>query len=238
MLRLSRQDIEGLSRQALLGYLKRTPEHMDSVDPVDFAEKMCDLHFEFADMSAVSNMIGITSYGTINVNLHSATAQVQVFKMDGKTAYIDQKLLEDGHQGRLNFTMMHEAAHQLLAIMFPSEYNFKKQPFICRMANERCSYPITNWAEWQTNALASCLLLPRELVQRQMEQQGLGSKIRLLNKVFAPKEYGRFSSMADSLGVSKTALSIRLGQLGMIERNDFRDPYALVNVYADDWDVV
>ena len=42
--------------------------------------------------------------------------------------------------------------------------------------------------------------------------------------------------MAELLGVSKTALSIRLSQLGLVGRNDFYDPYALVNVYKDEDD--
>ena len=69
-----------------------------------------------------------------------------------------------------------------------------------------------------------------------MADLGLGEEIRLLNRVFAPKEYELFSQMAELLGVSKTALSIRLSQLGLGGRNDFYDPYALVNVYKDEDD--
>lgn len=237
MLMLSRRNLESLSRRALHTYLQQKTERLECIDPVDFAEKMCGLRFEFAEMPASTRMIGLTSFGTIDIKIHSATEPVQVFKLDGKTAYIDQRLAANSQTGRLNFTMMHEAAHQLLALFFPQEYNFEKHPVICRLAEERCSRPITNWVEWQTNVLASCLLLPKELVRKQMSLQGFGERIRLLNRVFAPKDYERFSEMADQLGVSKTALVIRLTQLNMIERNDFHDPYALVNVYADEGEV-
>ena len=40
--------------------------------------------------------------------------------------------------------------------------------------------------------------------------------------------------MAEYMGVSKTALSIRLTQLGKITRNDFMDPYALVRIEMDE----
>ena len=66
-----------------------------------------------------------------------------------------------------------------------------------------------------------------------MERHGLGERIRLLNRVFAPREYECFVNMADALGVSKTALAIRLDQLGLIDRNDFHNPYALVDIFAD-----
>ena len=76
----------------------------------------------------------------------------------------------------------------------------------------------------------------RELIDRYMDELGLGRQIKLLNKVFAPKEYALFSEMAKRLGVSKTALSIRLDNLGMIGRNDFSNPYAPFHIYADDFD--
>ena len=84
--------------------------------------------------------------------------------------------------------------------------------------------------------LTAYLLLPRELIDRYMDELGLGRQIKLLNKVFAPKEYALFSEMAKRLGVSKTALSIRLDNLGMIGRNDFSDSYAPIHIYADDFD--
>ena len=76
----------------------------------------------------------------------------------------------------------------------------------------------------------------RELIDRYMDELGLGRQIKLLNKVFAHKEYALFSEMAKRLGVSKTALSIRLDNLGMIGRNDFSDPYAPIHIDADDFD--
>ena len=77
---------------------------------------------------------------------------------------------------------------------------------------------------------------PRELIDRYMDELGLGRQIKLLNKVFAPKECALFSEMAKRLGVSKTALSIRLDNLGMIGRNDFSNPYAPIHIDADDFD--
>ena len=112
-------------------------------------------------------------------------------------------------------------------LMIRSEYS---------LLYESCTYPITDWVEWQTNVLTAYLLLPRELIDRYMDELGLGRQIKLLNKVFAPKEYALFSEMAKRLGVSKTALSIRLDNLGMIGRNDFSNPYAPIHIYRSNFD--
>ncbi len=237
---LSRRDLEKISRKFLLPYLRLYDSPLECIDPTDFAEKMCGIRFEFTDTTDIRftrPLLGITSPGKVEVNFHNKDHSVHAIQLDGKTAFIDQKLAEEGNTGRLNFTKMHEVAHQLLIFMYPEEYDFKRQPVLCRFADERCSRPITDWPEWQTNVLASCLLLPRELVLKQMQQFGLGDKIRMLNRVFAAREYEQFSQMADALGVSKTALSIRMVQLGLIGRNDFYDPYALVNVYKEDGEV-
>ena len=58
--------------------------------------------------------------------------------------------------------------------------------------------------------------------------------MEMLNRVFARSEYQRFTEMAHSLGVSKTALAIRLRELHLIGRDYFTNPYDLVNVYVDD----
>ena len=172
----------------------------------------------------------------LTISVPHGNGSVQEFHLNGNIAYVDQNLANAGSVGRLNFTLVHEAAHQILGMLYPEEYNPSAQPFICRLADERCTYPITDWVEWQTNVLTAYLLLPRELIDRYMDELGLGRQIKLLNKIFAPKEYALFSEMAKRLGVSKTALSIRLDNLGMIGRNDFSDPYAPIHIDADDFD--
>lgn len=236
---LSRKDIERISRKVLSRYLKLSGHGMDRIDPIDFSEKMCGLHFAFADISVTGSILGLTSYSNadLTISIPSGIGAVQEFHLDGNVAYIDQSLTCEGAVGRLNFTLVHEAAHQILGMLYPEEYNPHAQPFICRFAEERCPHPITDWTEWQTNVLAACLLMPRELIYRHMEELGLGKQIKLLNRVFAPKVYDLFSEMSQRLGVSKTALAIRLDSLGLIQRNQFYDPYAFVNIYADDFGI-
>ena len=67
-----------------------------------------------------------------------------------------------------------------------------------------------------------------------MQEFDLGSRIALLNRIYDPRGYQRFSDMADSLGVSKTALCIRLQKLMLLDEAYLCDPYALFDLVPDD----
>lgn len=233
MLQLSRQDIEFISRRLLSEYLKKQITRIDKIDPVDFAEKMCGLRFAFADISVTGAVLGFTASMDVKVTISRRDGTQDDFVLDGKTAYIDRSLAAEGQTGRLNFTMMHEASHLLYARLFPSEYNGWQRRCVCRLADECTRYPVHDWEEWQANVLTSYLLLPRELVFRHLENVGLPQGIKWLNRVYAPKDYHRFSEAARRLGVSKTALAIRLSQIGLIEKNEFFDPYSTILVFPD-----
>lgn len=59
---------------------------------------------------------------------------------------------------------------------------------------------------------------------------GLGEKIEYLNKIYRPKEYERFSALADFLGCSKKALAIRMKQLGLIKKEYLDNPFDMIIV--------
>lgn len=116
MLWLSRKDIEHISRRLLRDYLRKVPQKIDHIDPADFAEKMCDLQFTFADISEAHDAIGLTATSGVIITIPQRDGTRLDYELDGKTAFIDQSLVAENQIGRLNFTMMHEAAHQLFWI--------------------------------------------------------------------------------------------------------------------------
>ena len=115
---LSRKDLERISRRVLFRYLTLSDRKMDRIDPVDFAEKICGLHFAFADMSVTGSILGLTSYSDVDltISVPRGNGSVQEFHLNGNIAYVDQNLANAGSVGRLNFTLVHEAAHQILGI--------------------------------------------------------------------------------------------------------------------------
>ena len=233
MLWLSRKDIEDISRRLLRDYLKKVPQKVDHIDPADFAEKMCGLQFTFADISEAHDAIGLTATSGVIITIPQRDGTRLDYELGGKTAFIDQSLVAENQIGRLNFTMMHEAAHQLFWMLYPEEYEVQTPRCVFRMADEHMQYPVLDWEEWQTNVLTSFLLLPKELVYRHMADLGLKDGIGVLNRIYARKDYDRFSEAAKRLGVSKTALAIRSSQLGLVGRNDLYDPYALVDIFPE-----
>ena len=66
---LSRKDLERISRRVLFRYLTLSDRKMDRIDPVDFAEKICGLHFAFADMSITGSILGLTSYSDVDLTI-------------------------------------------------------------------------------------------------------------------------------------------------------------------------
>lgn len=216
MLWLSRKDIEHISRRLLRDYLKKVPQKVDHIDPADFAEKMCGLQFTFADISEAHDAIGLTATSGVIITIPQRDGTRLDYELDGKTAFIDQSLVAENQIGRLNFTMMHEAAHQLFWMLYPEEYEAQTPRCVFRMTDEHTQYPVLDWEEWQTNVLTSFLLLPKELVYRHMANVGLKDGISVLNRIYARKDYECFSEAAKRLGVSKTALAIRSSQLGLL----------------------
>ena len=132
---------------------------------------------------------------------------------------------------------MHETCHQIFRMLFPAEYMLPAQcRKVCCCTSSMYGYQIKqiNWEEWRVNTLTAAILMPKELLIGQMHAAGLGEKLRLLNKIFAPKDYEKFAAVAEGMGVSKSALAIRMKQLHLLDRDDLKDPYALVRVVCNE----
>ena len=128
--------------------------------------------------------------------------------VDGKTILIESELMKEGANiGRRNYTVSHESCHHILKMLFPHDYGAqaKARSVHCYYRSSRGN---TDWEEWQVETLAAMILLPPECVIRSMERFGLGTQMRLLNRVFTPADYKKFEAMASFMGASKTALSI------------------------------
>lgn len=143
MLWLSRKDIEHISRRLLRDYLKKVPQKVDHIDPADFAEKMCGLQFTFADISEAHDAIGLTATSGVIITIPQRDGTRLDYELDGKTAFIDQSLVAENQIGRLNFTMMHEAAHQLFWMLYPEEYEAQTPRCVFRMTDEHAAQVMT-----------------------------------------------------------------------------------------------
>jgi Zn-dependent peptidase ImmA (M78 family) len=177
----------------------------------DIIERHLEVHIGFVDFYAalgVSGVLGATY-------------------VEKRRIYVNKALLDDGFEGRLNFTFAHEAGHWVLHRHLVADCDDPELPrtqFLCRKKDAK--KPI----EWQADYFAACLLMPQTSVQDAFEAAFGPDPLRLINvqsKLSGPcynepsvcnwpwiaaavREAGRFTN------VSKQALIIRLQELGLV----------------------
>jgi len=233
--RLSRNDIERISERVYAAY-RKLPEIANQkilrISP-ELMLKLVGLKIEHCRLSVSGNIAGVTCSSGNLVRIYDCEDEQIYFCLDGNTILVDKELRDDESQrGRYNFTVMHELSHLVLDKLFPGEYKD-----VAYRVHHDCQLewknPITDWSEWQANTLASALLMPKDLIHQGMYYCGLEGRIQILNRKYRAKEYAGFSNLADFLGVSKTALAIRMKYLGLIGEDHLRYPDVLLEVVKD-----
>lgn len=121
--------------------------------------------------------------------------------------------------GRKNFTIAHEIAHQIINRRYPEMYSAQNRVFCDYRRSVKPKKKIVDWYEWQADALAAALLLPLDALKDSMFMFGLGEKMRMLSRKYSDTRYKYFCDMADYLQVSRSALSYRMEQLGLLDNN-------------------
>lgn len=236
MKHLSRKDIEGIALRIVEAY-RKLPEisgqNFYRVDPVILCESLLELSVDYMHLSLDGSILGMTSFTELGVEVFEDDDADAYYYLDGKTVLIESELRKDiTMKGRCNFTIAHEASHQIFKMLFPREYGAAKNavPVHFYKAQSEKKKPIADWEEWQANTLAAEMLLPKHLIGQALYLFSLPEKIEMLNRVYAPEVYQRFVAMADFLGCSKTALAIRLKQLGILKNDYLDNPYRLIDV--------
>ena len=195
------------------------------VVPELLAQEIVGLSIEYWHLSPDMSILGQTSCQPGYVEVADGQGNLRSVFMTGSKILIEQELRDDPSQfGRHNYTVMHETCHQIFKILFPQFY-LQNLVHFCRANDQK-----GDWEEWRTNYLASAILMPKSLIIRNMEAAGLGKTLPRLNRIFDTADYDRFCEVADRLGVSKTALSIRMEDLGLLKENYLKDPHSLPRI--------
>ena len=235
-MRLSGEDVERIARWVHIEYGK-LPEfvgrRVTKVDPEIIAARMLGQRIEYHSLSLSGKLLGASCPGKSDLPVYDEGNQPIYVTLDEQTIFIDSYLHSDSaNAGRYHFTVAHEVSHKLLWEIYPDSRG--DGPAARRI--RYCEAPDRNTTdeERDADALAAAILMPPLLIRRKMEEHGLKEKIPMLNRIYARDDYNRFCEIADSLGVSKTALCIRMKQLGLIEREYLKAPHDLVNIYVSD----
>ncbi len=232
---ISRNSLEQIGSrvtQTYMGLPSLIGQPIQRIEPERLAREVCGLSLDFCHLSGDRSILGMTSFGEADVEVSDDERGPFFYHMDGRTILVESDLAScEEQRGRYHFTVLHETAHQILRALFPTTYASVccrvHYCLACRQREKR------DWEEWQADALASALLLPADLVYKTALDFDLEKGIKTLNRVFFPSEYARFSAMARQLGASKQALAIRMKQLGLLEREYLKAPYALADVVKE-----
>ena len=236
---LSRIDLEQIGQRVTKAYCQlpgiRSPSVL-KVDIAALAREVIGLNVEYHRLSPDRRILGVTSFFGVSYRVFDDAdqQQEQYVELDGKTILIESTL-DACSEGRKNFTIAHETSHHILQMLFPREYGIRYRSDAVHFYRESgaAGNGARDWDEWQADVLASVILLPTGSVRAAMLKFGLGEKMKRLNRVFAPKEYEKFTDMAAFMGASKTALALRMMQLGLLEECWLKDPYEMIRIYPD-----
>ena len=219
---LSWDDIERIADDVVRDYKRNfVPEkHLCyNIEP-DLLARMLGLRIEYGLLSEDGSVYGLTSPDEVCITTFDTQFNEQIRFLDGRTILVDARLRQAPKlKGCLNFTKGHESAHHILGRMYPNDYGVYHRVHCLYRKNTPNRQEITDWAEWQADALTSAILMPYDALEKAMFIYGLGEKMKVLSKKYSGAKYEQFCQMADFLGVSRTALSFRMEKLGLLERN-------------------
>lgn len=233
---LSRNDLETIAAH-ITGDYQKLPrfagQPASRVDPEILAGELCQLSLNWFHLSKNGRVLGLTAYSGFSIAVYTRDWERTSCFLDGRTILVECSLKDSPEQqGRYHFTVMHEAAHQILHRMFSSTGDELNTRLVC-YRGEPQRFPVRDWTEWQANVLASALLMPINLVWTALQSVGLEHGIDILNRLYRPKEYKQFCSAAELLGVSKQALAIRLKSVGLLKQDFLQEPFAFADVFPD-----
>ena len=122
---LSRADLSRIAGKYIDQYYTRFRISKDAPEPIDperLASSILGLNVKMLPLCSDGSILGLTVFQkcSFTVIFGDGTKLVDVFMP--RDIVIDSALATDSCTGCRNFTIAHEAAHQILADLFPNDY--------------------------------------------------------------------------------------------------------------------
>ena len=233
---LSRKQIEEIAGMFLREYDPASLARPGAVDVEWLAEECLYLSVEHKLLAHDDSILGLTVFEDVaGVPCLDEDFKSSTVDLAAGTVLIHTWLKAWENYYRRRFTLAHEVAHWILHRSFHSPCNQKFQfrtggrfPLsnayvACRAAAiEGGSHELVteyDWEEWQANSLAASILMPADVFNleatalfRQCGHNGLGSS-SVRDHIWVVAE------LSSKFEVSKQAVEIRLGQLGLNRRD-------------------
>ena len=133
------------------------------------------------------------------------------------TIVLDFFLRQDRESGRRRFTIAHEIAHHVIEKHNPVPQFHRIYDSEKGYTFEELKAQLT-MTEYQADRLAAVILMPSFTVGQALEDFNKGRRIRVYGQnVFADKDRRIISRMAAQVGVSFSAMQIRLRELDLLD---------------------
>ena len=224
---LSRAELEEISEGLIRVYAtKHRNKVVQSIDIEHFITDFLKLKIEYTSFAeSDSGKIGFLADGQTPLLIYQ-DGRIIPFIFPKDTIVLDKFLLAEREQGRRRFTMAHEASHHILERMH-NDTNAAR--FHTEFDNERVYTPdelaqIFASREWQADTMGASLLMPKFIVENALAKFTNSKPIKIYgDNTFAKRDKELIRRMATYLGVSYTALVIRLRGLDMLEYHDISE---------------
>lgn len=179
---LTNTNIDQLANYLALDFCPDIVEHPRPIDLDRFIEQYLGFGFDIQYLSHCGCYLGVTVFRAMPFPVYNMeTFKPELTYVPDNTIIIDemlyQKMEMDGHEGRFRFTQAHECGHAVMHSEF-----FKKAAQSLKEAREslaaysigECSSlmpvnPESALAEHQANKFASCLLMPKDAINKLLE---------------------------------------------------------------------
>lgn len=220
---LSNVEIEQMGEELTTQFLEEQG-NADNIDIVRFCASFLGLSIEYEAFTGPDgDKIGFLSDGRKRLCvLRNGSRKAVLFPEN--TIVIDKYLLKEYEKGRRHFTIAHEAAHYIL--------DRHKNELLSHYYRELGPGPeysavwrdVMSLGENRADRLAEVLLMPRRIVEKQLRAVFGRSRIPVYGEhTIAREDQFKIRELADRLGVSASALRIRLDHLDQYVYKPFEE---------------
>lgn len=221
---LNYEEIEDIGELAIASYSKKTRRgSFRCVDIEGFLTEALKLKLVYETIAEDNpDKVAFLSDGKQKLWVKRGGKRIQVL-YPKDTVVIDSYFLNEDMSAQLRFNMAHEAAHKLIELHVParSTAHFHSELSAGSEIPVGEMHEIFSMIELYANRLAAVLLMPRSLVIRVLKDFNGGKLIRVYSTSIIPQsDKLAMLGMADTMGVSYTALFNRLKELKLLEYHD------------------
>lgn len=223
MMNYSRVEIDELGEEIVRQFIDGYTPDAECVNIDLFVTDYLKLPLTYENFAeGEKDRLGFTSNGKRKLKVMREGKQLELV-FPAHTIVIDSYLKKQSEEGKRRFTIAHEAAHNI----FDRDNGGRCEAYFYSGFDSERDYTVEalrermNMCEWQANAMAAAILMPRFLVEQALQKYSGRSTLPIYgNTILSQRSKRVIGKMASVLRVSYSSLMIRLRELNLLEHRD------------------